>query len=271
MLQHSPHITPDSPASAARHRGDLIARDSVRVPRARAIPASLRSGAQVALATLAAALMLTPYILPAYADSGTASTTSIGSAEPVHPQSLSVITDVGLPLATVRDGYSVTKPLPPVTRSISLSADTFINSLNSAVQWPFPNGVPISSWFGPRASPCAGCSSFHEGLDMNAGGGAPIQAIADGVVSKIGNPSGSYGVFAVIDHVVDGQKVSSLYGHMLQGSLAMAVGDRVTKGQLVGRVGSTGSSSGAHLHLGILRNGTTPIDPYAWLKQKVGS
>jgi murein DD-endopeptidase MepM/ murein hydrolase activator NlpD len=99
---------------------------------------------------------------------------------------------------------------------------------------------------------------------MDPGAGAPIQAIADGVVREVGNPSGTFGVYAIIDHTIDGQRVSSVYAHMESGSLALAVGQPVTVGQAVGRVGSTGASTGAHLHLEIHLAGT-PVDPYAWL------
>ncbi|OJX78865.1 MAG: hypothetical protein BGO91_12955 [Leifsonia sp. 71-9] len=111
---------------------------------------------------------------------------------------------------------------------------------------------------------------MHQGIDMNPGAGTPIQIIADGVVYEIGNPSGELGVYAIIDHVIDGQKVSSLYAHMLQGSLRVQVGDQVKVTDIVGQVGSTGMSTGAHLHFGISLNGT-PIDPFPYMKQKVGS
>ncbi|WP_258046279.1 M23 family metallopeptidase [Leifsonia shinshuensis] len=128
--------------------------------------------------------------------------------------------------------------------------------------------MPISDGFGYRVAPCSGCSSYHEGIDMNPGAGSPIQAIADGVVREVGNPSGSLGVYAIIDHQIDGETVSSLYAHMAYGSLALRVGQTVKVRQLVGLVGSTGASTGAHLHLGISVNGT-PVDPFAWLTQKV--
>ena len=106
---------------------------------------------------------------------------------------------------------------------------------------------------------------------MNPGEGTPIQAIGDGVVLDVGNPKGSFGVYAVIQHEVNGQRFTSLYAHMLQGSLALQVGDVVTKGSLVGQVGNTGQSTGPHLHFSIYLDGTTAIDPYAFMKELVGS
>ncbi|WP_165069193.1 M23 family metallopeptidase [Marisediminicola senii] len=180
-----------------------------------------------------------------------------------------------------RDSYTVTAKPQPITVAaaspssqvgFSSTAATFVNDPASAVQWPFTQGVPISSGFGPRNVPgCGFCSTNHKGLDLNPGSGTPIQAIADGVVVDLGNPSGPYGVFVVIEHVIDGQKVNSMYAHMLLGSLTLSIGQSVTVGQSIGAVGSTGNSTGAHLHFEILLGGTLPVDPFAWLTAQVGS
>ncbi|MEC5185672.1 murein DD-endopeptidase MepM/ murein hydrolase activator NlpD [Cryobacterium sp. MP_3.1] len=152
------------------------------------------------------------------------------------------------------------------------TANTYTNDLGSAIQWPFLVGVPISTDFGPRIPPCDGCSSFHKGLDMNPGVNTPIQAVANGVVREISSTDNSgLGVYAIIDHIIDGRLVSSLYAHMTEGTLALAVGDPVLVGQLVGNVGNTGQSTGPHLHFEILLDGVTPTDPYAWLTEKVST
>jgi murein DD-endopeptidase MepM/ murein hydrolase activator NlpD len=131
-------------------------------------------------------------------------------------------------------------------------------TVSAAIQWPVPASSPISS---------GSCSSDHQGVDFTPGAGYPVQAIAEGVVREIGNPSGELGVFAIIDHVIDGELVSSVYGHMKLGSLTVKVGDHVSTGEQLGLVGSTGQSTGAHLHFGILDNGTDAIDPLAWLRK----
>ena len=82
--------------------------------------------------------------------------------------------------------------------------------------------------------------------------------------------NGGLGVHVIIDHKVGGQLVSSLYGHMQQGSLTVRQGQTVAVGQILGQVGSTGQSTGAHLHFEILLGGDTPTDPYAWLLQRAG-
>jgi murein DD-endopeptidase MepM/ murein hydrolase activator NlpD len=76
---------------------------------------------------------------------------------------------------------------------------------------------------------------------------------------------GGYGTHVVISHIINGQKVQSTYAHMIVGSPMVAVGQAVTVGQPLGLVGSTGASTGAHLHLGITVNGSF-VDPVAWLK-----
>jgi murein DD-endopeptidase MepM/ murein hydrolase activator NlpD len=162
-----------------------------------------------------------------------------------------------------RDGYSVSTIV--VNEYASTSSSTFSNDVAGTVQWPFQTGVPISSGFGARAvSNCSFCSTFHQGLDFIPGAGSPIQAIADGTVSAVTGPSGAFGNHVEIEHVVDGQKVTSTYSHMQSGSVAVSVGQTVTVGQIIGAVGSTGNSTGAHLHFEIHLNGV-PVDPYPWL------
>ena len=140
----------------------------------------------------------------------------------------------------------------------------FVNDPNSAIQWPFAVGVPISYGFGMRSG------RMHEGVDFTPGAGSPIQAIADGVVRVATNSGGAYGVSVIIDHQIDGQLVSSHYAHMQYGSLQVAVGQHVTVGTIIGRTGNTGRSYGAHTHFEILMNGTTPIDPIPWLRAHAG-
>ena len=164
-----------------------------------------------------------------------------------------------------RDGYSVTE-MKAVSEYASTSASTFSNDVNGTVQWPFQTGVPISSGFGARqVANCGFCSTFHQGLDFVPGAGSPIQSIADGVVSKVDGPSGALGNNVWIDHVVNGQKVTSVYAHMQTGSVEVREGETVTVGTIIGKVGSTGNSTGAHLHFEIVIGGV-PVDPYPWLQ-----
>lgn len=134
---------------------------------------------------------------------------------------------------------------------------------DAAVQWPFPVGVPTSSNYGPRAG------RQHEGADFTPGEGAEIQAIASGVVRIATEQGGAFGVTVYIEHVVDGRTVFSRYAHMQYGSLKVFEGQQVRVGQKVGRVGNTGRSFGAHLHLEITTE-AGKVDPVAWLQEKTG-
>ncbi|WP_155865127.1 M23 family metallopeptidase [Gryllotalpicola ginsengisoli] len=182
-------------------------------------------------------------------------------------QSLQLSTSTKLPAAT-RDTYT----------SILARSDAAIHAGNSAgdgdgkIQWPFPGGSPISSGFGPRIAPTAGASSFHLGVDFTPGAGTPIQNIAAGTVtSVVTNPSDSLGVHVIVDHgMIGGQHVESVYAEMAPGSTRVAVGQKLKPGDIIGLVGISGISTGAHLHYEVHLDGT-PVDPVAWLTAHAGA
>lgn len=146
--------------------------------------------------------------------------------------------------------------------------DRFVISEYTVVQWPVPSSTEMSSGFGYRS--CAGCSSDHLGIDLNPGAGFPIQAIAAGTVVVATESHSGLGVEVVVEHNVDGEIVRSLYAHMQWGSLTVRVGDTVSAGKVLGLVGSTGATTGPHLHFGILRDGVE-IDPRQWLAEHANS
>ena len=133
------------------------------------------------------------------------------------------------------------------------------------IRWPFPVVVPISSGYGGRVAPCFGCSSYHEGLDFNPVEGTPFYSIADGEVMEVNNDTWGYGKWVVIRHEVGKKKFDSLYAHMIRDSTGVKVGQQVKVGDYIGRVGNTGTSTGAHLHFSILIDGQH-VDPFKWLK-----
>ncbi|GAB3798202.1 hypothetical protein GCM10028798_10370 [Humibacter antri] len=122
--------------------------------------------------------------------------------------------------------------------------------------WVDPVRGPITDVFGPRPSRPAGTPLFHPGVDIGAACMSVIVAAADGTVSYAGPYSG-YGNFILIDH---GDGVQTAYGHIADGTIMVAPGDQVTAGQPIARVGSTGESTGCHLHIEVRVNGTA-IDP----------
>ncbi|MET0974584.1 MAG: M23 family metallopeptidase [Leifsonia sp.] len=179
-------------------------------------------------------------------------------------QTMSVSDDVGA-IAVQRDGYDTATVAQVAANSgIRLEA-TFTNNPNGTVQWPFLVGVHIGDRYGSRD--CAGCSSDHHGQDFNPGLGASIQAIADGVVSYAEDGDGDLGVHMMIDHVINGEVVTSVYAHMIHGSMNFKVGDHVKVGDIVGKTGDTGMSTGPHLHFEIRLGGKDGpwTDPLVWL------
>ncbi|MFT4229019.1 MAG: peptidoglycan DD-metalloendopeptidase family protein [Microbacterium sp.] len=147
---------------------------------------------------------------------------------------------------------------------INNTSSLFTNDPTAAIQWPFPVGVPMSWGYGMR------WGSMHTGIDLTPGDGAKIQAIADGVVRSASDATGGYGVNIYIDHIIDGQLVTSHYAHMQYGSMRVKTGDTVKAGQIIGLVGNTGHSFGSHLHFEILLNGTQLIDPLPWMRANAG-
>ena len=129
-----------------------------------------------------------------------------------------------------------------------------ISSGSGSFMWPTPSTTYVSSPFGTRFHPIFHENRFHSGIDIAAASGATIVAADSGtVVSAI--YSSSYGNYVVISH---GNGNSTLYAHM--SSMAVTSGQAVTKGQTIGYVGSTGWSTGAHLHFEIKIGGQL-VDP----------
>ncbi len=143
--------------------------------------------------------------------------------------------------------------------------EEFTIDVRPPLMYPVGAGAPVGSSFGIRPSTCAGCPSVHKGVDWTPGYGTPVVAMADGVVSLIGNPGSDLGTHLEITHVIDGRSVTSVYAHLIAGSIPWALGDRVRVGDLVGNVGATGVTVGAHLHFELRVDGVT-IDPVPWLR-----
>ncbi|MEG1433875.1 murein hydrolase activator EnvC family protein [Eubacterium sp.] len=151
-----------------------------------------------------------------------------------------------------------------------------LSGLNGIIQtgeyyWPIdpsnPKAFNISDWFGQRswgATNGVG-STNHQGIDITPGNGEPILAIADGTVVQAGE-NGGYGNCVTLNNGqnASGVQIGSIYAHM--SNVAVSAGQTVTKGQVLGYVGSTGNSTGPHLHLSILENGTM-VDPMTYFPQ----
>lgn len=137
----------------------------------------------------------------------------------------------------------------------------------TALVFPLPNGTWLNtSDFGWRTDPFTGERAFTSGTDWAAEDGTVILALADGVVSFAG-PSGGYGNLIIIEHTIDGERIASAYAHMWPSGILVSVGDRVVAGQQIGNVGSSGKSTGAHLHFEIRPGGmnSSAVDAEPWL------
>ncbi len=136
---------------------------------------------------------------------------------------------------------------------------------SSPTGWPVQGGW-VSSAFGMRADPFTGQTSYHDGVDIASSMGAPIKALSRGVVTYSGQKQGreGYGLVVEINH---GNGFATRYAHLRQ--VLVKVGERVEKGQAVALVGTSGRSTGPHLHFEVLRDGRT-VNPRPFLRPPQG-
>ncbi len=127
-----------------------------------------------------------------------------------------------------------------------------------AFAWPSVSTY-VTSQYGTRVHPVTGRVTTHAGLDIGAAHGTNIYAAAAGTVLVSGWNTGGYGNYVVIDH---GGGLTTLYAHC--SSLLVSAGQKVSRGQVIAKVGSTGMSTGPHLHFEVLKNGSH-TNPYAYL------
>ena len=168
---------------------------------------------------------------------------------------------------------SVAETLLTILTSGTSTSSTTAPSPASAVTGPshvvFP--LPEGTWvltgdFGPRLDPITGERAFHSGTDLAAADGTPILAAADGVVT-VAEFSGGYGGLVVIEHHIDGETIATAYAHMWANGIHATVGEHVIAGQHIGDVGSSGHSTGPHLHFEVRPGGTNAeaVDAAKWL------
>jgi len=125
---------------------------------------------------------------------------------------------------------------------------------------PVKMNVEFTSGFGVRSDPFHAGAAMHPGIDLAGSYGTPIYATADGTVLRAGWNSGGYGNLVEIDH---GRGISTRYGHM--SAILVHEGDHITRGQQIGRMGSTGRSTGNHLHYEVRIDGRA-VNPIPFMK-----
>lgn len=136
---------------------------------------------------------------------------------------------------------------------------------DTELRGPFDRAWPLTDGFAYRTAPV---EQFHDAQDYAAADGTPVQAIGSGVVIEAGYATDGCGFSAKIQHRVLGETLTSRYCHMQVGSHDLQIGDRITAGDIVGRVGNTGLSFGSHLHLALRLSGV-PIDPIPYLESQM--
>ncbi|MDN5347390.1 MAG: hypothetical protein PWP65_954 [Clostridia bacterium] len=130
--------------------------------------------------------------------------------------------------------------------------------VEKSFRWPVPGVYFVTSGFGPRIDPVEGIDGFHTGIDIGASMGTPVVAAADGLVTTAGW-AGNYGQAVFIRH---NNNLETRYCHL--SGIAARRGQEVNAGEVIGYVGSTGKSTGPHLHFEIRRGNrpTNPVDYY---------
>jgi murein DD-endopeptidase MepM/ murein hydrolase activator NlpD len=128
-----------------------------------------------------------------------------------------------------------------------------------------PSDKPVktaafTSGYGVRSDPFKGGAAMHAGIDLSGPVGTPIYATADGVVTTAGYNNGGYGNLVKIEH---GRGIETRYGHLA--SMSVSAGQRITRGQVIGRMGSTGRSTGSHLHYEVRIDGRA-VNPIPFMK-----
>jgi murein DD-endopeptidase MepM/ murein hydrolase activator NlpD len=204
-------------------------------------------------------------------------TTLASNAYDTADQIADALEAAGLPVDSEYGKQGVGGPLIAVDGATAF--ETKVKELDEALDqldalkkearaYPIANpapGRPISSGFGVRKDPLLGTPALHSGIDFRAQLGSNALVTAPGVVVKAGW-NGGYGRMVEVDH---GNGFSTRYGHLSR--IDVKVGDHLVRGGVVGEVGSSGRSTGPHLHYEVRRNGDA-IDPLAFLKagMKVG-
>lgn len=140
------------------------------------------------------------------------------------------------------------------------SGSAILTRLSNTTPSIWPIKGRISSSFGNRIDPFLGKGAFHPGVDLSTGSGTPVVATADGIV-RSANWSGGYGKLVEITHGSNG--LMTRYAHLTE--IFARAGQVVRRGEVIGRAGSTGRSTSAHLHYEVRYRGT-PLNPYKYLR-----
>ena len=175
--------------------------------------------------------------------------------------------------SVLRDGYTVKTPTPTPTPTPVAKPATSGSTGGSPggwgcnkdapaettkLLWPNDHPVKIGDGFGPRAE------GMHDGIDLLAGNGTPVQAIGDGIVTASGY-NGSAGNYVAVATMVGGQRLCSMYMHFQDGSVTVSVGQVLTAGTVLGLTGDTGNATVEHCHFELFWSDGVRFDPVPYL------
>lgn len=246
--------------------------------RSRQNPGIKRSAQKGAILVVVGAL-ITTFALPAFASppEDPADPRTLQQVAAGDSQSLVVASDV-LPSPLQRGTFSATTPDEIAKRKAAEAAAaratanaqvtsarfdfSMVSPGSGLVRWPLGGPFTVGDRFGARGG-------AHMGTDMLSEGGTPVFAALDGVVRISQDSYSAYGVAIVLESVVNGRRVSTVYPHMRSGSRQVGVGQTVSAGQLIGLVGSTGRSTANHLHFEVYIDGQA-VDSLSWLEANAG-
>ena len=236
--------------------------DAAKAPRharpKRALRAPLPASAWVLNAVaIAIAVLLAPALTTSAATTAVPSRQSIpavAASTPATPQPMSSQGQEVPDLTTQKeaDDFDDTLAAPPPGKAVKSNGTEFVA--------PVPGA--ITGGFGQRFHPILHYWRNHNGTDFGAACATPLYAAQSGTVVTAGR-QGGFGNYVVIDHGnIGGASIMTGYAH--QSRIAVKVGQQVNMGQLIGYVGTTGLSTGCHLHLQVYENGT-PVDPLSYV------
>jgi murein DD-endopeptidase MepM/ murein hydrolase activator NlpD len=179
---------------------------------------------------------------------------SLGSKEKVL-ENVDTSDSGSIDMETLKQQIRVTiESVGEIREYLKTERDTYV-----ATPKGFPVGGDISSPYGHRQHPRSGRADFHSGIDISTSPGNPVKATADGIVSFAGWSGGS-GNLLVLEH---GHGFSTFYAHNRK--LTVRVGEKVKRGDVIANAGSTGNSTGPHVHYEIWKDGR-PVNPRTYLK-----
>lgn len=232
-----------------------------------------RWAAGAGVAVIALAVPVTAYGVvhgePAHGDKieGTFAGTEAWADSPSGELAFSVDSE----LEAVAAAASRAKVRTPVEVSSCVSIDQSADGSRGRSQrfqavWPLSEGAyEHTSSYGWRISPISGEALLHEGVDWAAPQGTPIYAAAAGVVTEV-DYNGHSGYYVGLTHYTpDGGSFQTYYRHQTEGGIVVALGQEVAAGERIGTVGSTGWSTGAHLHFEVRLGPESPVDPVGWM------